>query len=273
MGPSSRSIYADLRGYSMDEPAEPAVVLARFLRDLGVRPDRLRDTVDDMASVYRSVLAGRRVLVLLDNARNADQVQPLLPGAPGCLVLITARDRLDSLAVREGVQRLPVPVMTPEEADNMLRRNLGAGRIADDPAAAELLAARCAYLPLALRIAVSHLDPTMSLSGYAAPLTTGDGLMAFEIDGDAYATLRTTFDLSYRTLTPAARRLFRFVGLGDERGCGVAGAAAVIDRPENETRRLLDELCRAPAGAEPGRPLPHARPAAALRCPAQHRGG
>lgn len=240
-------LHADLCGYLTDGPVEPKVVLARFLRDLGVRDDRSPDTVEEMSSVYRSVLAGRRVLVLLDNARNSDQVRPLLPGSPGCLTLITSRDRLDSLAVREGVQRLPVPVMTPEEADSMLRRNLGAGRVADDPRAAELLAERCAFLPLALRIAVSHLayDPTMSLAGYAAQLTTGDGLMTFEIDGDAQATLRTTFDLSYRTLTPTAQRLFRYLGIGRDYGCRMSEAAAIIDRPENETRRLLDELCRA----------------------------
>ncbi len=241
-------LFADLRGYSTGAAAKPTVVLARFLRDLGMRPDRVPDSLEDMSSVYRSVLAGRRVLILLDNARNADQVRPLLPGAPGCLALITSRDRLDSLAVREGVHRMPIPVMTTDEATAMLQRNLGAGRVAEEPGAAELLAARCAYLPLALQIAVSHLayDPTMSLAGYADQLTTGDDLTAFEIDGDAHATLSTTFDLSYRTLSPGAQQLFRRLGrLEAGRGHDIADLAGVLRRSEVETRRLADQLCRA----------------------------
>jgi DNA-binding SARP family transcriptional activator len=161
-------LYTNLRGYSDAAPLAPIQVLARFLRALGVPADHVPADLDEAASLYRTRLAGKRLLILLDNARSPDQVRPLLPGVAGCLVVITSRDRLSGLVARDGARRISLDVLSPEETRDLLARLLGAERTAAEPDACAELGRLCAHLPLALRIAAAHLldRPGQSIESY-----------------------------------------------------------------------------------------------------------
>jgi DNA-binding SARP family transcriptional activator len=187
-------LYLDLRGYATGAPVPPDTALAAFLRSLGMPPRDIPVDVVEAARRYRSVTATRRMLIVLDNAASAEQVRPLVPGSPGCLVLVTSRDRLDGLVARDGARRVALDRLTPAEATDLLGRLLGAGRIAAEPAATDELARTCAYLPLALRLAAAALlaRPGRAVAEYAAELTVGD--------------------LSDQTSPPAARDLLRQLG-------------------------------------------------------------
>ena len=150
-------LYVNLRGFDpAGAPMVPAEAVRGFLDALGVPPERLPSSLDAQAALYRSLLAGKRMLVLLDNARDAEQVRPLLPGAPGCLALVTSRDQLTSLVAADGAQPLPLDVLPPAEARALLARRLGGARAAAEPAAADQLISACAGLPLALAIAAAR---------------------------------------------------------------------------------------------------------------------
>jgi transcriptional regulator with XRE-family HTH domain len=145
-------LYVNLRGYDPDEPLPAADVLAGFLRDLGVPGPDIPAGCDERAARFRSLLAGRRMLVVLDNAAQAEQVRLFLPGSPGCVTVVTSRDALAGLVARDGAVRLDLDLLPPAGAVELLRALIGA-RVDADPAAADALAARCARLPLALRVA------------------------------------------------------------------------------------------------------------------------
>jgi DNA-binding SARP family transcriptional activator/Tfp pilus assembly protein PilF len=222
-------LYVNLRGYSAGPPLRPIDALAGLLPDLGLPADQIPSDVERAAAAYRSLLAGRRVLVLLDNARRADQVRPLLPGGPGCLALVTSRDRLPGLVARNGAVQLGLEVLTPDEAQALLTDLLGAERVDAEPAAAAELAGLCGRLPLALRIAAAHLTtrPRTGVGAYVRTLAGGDRLTALEIDGDPDACVRTAFDRSYRGLPDPARRLFRLLGLAPGPDITAPAAAAL----------------------------------------------
>jgi tetratricopeptide (TPR) repeat protein len=240
-------LHLDLRGYARTPPLRPAEALARFLHDLGVPAEQVPHDVDEAAALYRSLLAGKRLLVVLDNARDPDQVRPLLPGAPGCLVLITSRNQLTGLVAREGAHRLTLDVLSPDEARTLLARVLGADRVRAEPEAADELARLCGHLPLALRIAAADLlsRPHDTVDGYAARLRRGNRLAALQIDGDEQAAVRAAFDLSYAALPPDARRLFRLLGQLPGPDATVDAAAALAGATPQATARLLDQLTAA----------------------------
>ena len=149
-------LYADLRGYDAhQEPLPPGAALDGFLRALGVPGEQIPGGLDERAALFRSVLHGRQVLIVLDNARTPEQVRPLLPGASSCLVLVSSRDRLDDLVAREGARLYALGVLSPGEAGDLLSRMAGDRRI--DPATADRIAALCDRLPLAVRIAAARL--------------------------------------------------------------------------------------------------------------------
>ncbi|WP_186762774.1 ATP-binding protein [Lentzea tibetensis] len=214
-------LYVNLRGFDPhDRPLRPGDVLTQFLRALGIKPERVPISVDEQSALYRTLLSGRRMLVLLDNAVDADQVRPLLPGNESCLVLITSRNRLAEL------DALPLflDVLDPDEAVELLRELLGDDLVDAEPAAAAELAALCGYLPLALRIAAANTAPSptpslrpaptgMSISNVVADLREENRLAALAIADDEQVAVRAAFDLSYKALTPAQRRLFRRLGL------------------------------------------------------------
>ncbi len=240
-------LYLNLRGYSAGAPVEPVEALAVFLRALGVPAEQVPVDVDEAAGLYRTLLAGRRMLVLLDNACSADQVRPLLPGAPGCLAVITSRDRLSGLLARHGARRLSLDVLSQPESHALLTRILGPDRMAAEPDAATALARACAHLPLALRITAANLvdDPYRSIADEVSELTHGSPLTALEIAGDEDAAVRAAFDLSYARLTEDAQRLFRLLGLVPGPDLTAPAAARLTDAPAASVGRLLGRLAGA----------------------------
>ncbi|MGW7384547.1 BTAD domain-containing putative transcriptional regulator [Streptomyces sp. NPDC054794] len=239
----------NLRGFDpTGSVVRPESAIRIFLDALGVPPMRIPAGLDAQAALYRSMLAERRVLVLLDNARDADQVRPLLPGSPGCLVIITSRNQLTGLVVGEGAHPLTLDQPTPAEAHDLLARRLGSARLVAEPQAADEIIRQCARLPLALAIVAAHAaaHPRFPLSAIAEELAYSHGsLDAFAGGDDITIDLRTVFSWSYKALSAPAARLFRLLGLHpgpDISAPAVAGLAGLTLR---ETRGLLVELTRA----------------------------
>ncbi|MED7954017.1 AfsR/SARP family transcriptional regulator [Streptomyces sp. BE20] len=250
-------LHVNLRGFAFGPPLAPGEALARFLRALGTDRERIPGTVDESAALYRSLLADRRVLVLLDNARNAEQVRPLLPGSAGSLALVTGRDGLAGLTACDGARRLVLDVLPQPDAVELLARITGADRTRAEPRAAAELAAACGHLPLALGIAAGRLAerPHRTLVEHAAELRDAeDRFTALQIDGDATSAVRVAFDLSYRALQPAAQRLFRLLGLAPGNCVSTAAAAALSGAATAATRPVLEHLAAAhllnPAGPD-----------------------
>jgi tetratricopeptide (TPR) repeat protein len=229
-------LYVNLRGYSPTPALATSAVLARFLRALGVRVDHIPLDEAELVAAYRSLLRGRRVLVILDNAASTDQVLPLLlPDEPGSSVLITSRGELRV----EGAAVARLSVLDERDARELLARTLKTGT--DDRVVAEL-ARLCGYLPLALRIALGNLVGVGDVEGYVAELREGDRLSALAVDNDDSAAVRRAFDLSYATLRPAAAELFRLLGLVPGPDVSAHGAAALLGA---DAGVLLDELTTA----------------------------
>lgn len=244
---SDGQLYLNLRGYASTPPVRPIEALAVFLRALGVPAERAPVDLDEAASMYRSLLAERRMLVVLDNAASPEQVRPLLPGSPGCMVLVTSRDRLAGLVARDGAQVLTLDVLAPDEAYTLLGRTIGADRVAAEPDATRALARLCAYLPLALRIAAAAVTgrPTRRIASYVKELEEGDRISALSITGDEQSAVQAAFDLSYQTLAPADRLVFRRLGLPPGPDVTVDAVAALSGRTPREAAATLDRLVNA----------------------------
>ncbi|WP_246154482.1 AfsR/SARP family transcriptional regulator [Saccharopolyspora hirsuta] len=232
-------LFADLRGFDGGAPVEPRRVLSAFLRALGVPETRIPDNTDERAALYRSVLAGRRVLVVLDNARSAAQVRPLLPGA-GCSVLVTSRSRLDGLSATAGAVQIPVPPLSREAAVDVLRLVLGDARVDAEPEAAVELAELCDRLPLALRIAAAR--PAHRTIRSLVTAAAGRHRLAALSLPDSGEGIRAALAGSYCWLDPASARLFRLLGEhpGDSVDC--FAAAALAGTPAHETFSRLERL-------------------------------
>jgi DNA-binding SARP family transcriptional activator len=206
-------LYIDLRGYDPEQPVSPSAALARFLRSLGLPGEQMPADADERAARYRSLLDGRRVLVLLDNAASVDQVRPLLPGAAGSAVVVTSRDNLPGLVVRHGARRLDLDVLHRDDALALLRRLAGDG-VDGDAAAAEELAAHCARLPLALRIAAElvHRRASATLASLVGELADHRGRLGLLSTGDPHSDIGVVFSWSYRDLPDRVARTFRLLG-------------------------------------------------------------
>ncbi|MFK3985598.1 tetratricopeptide repeat protein [Micromonospora sp. NPDC050397] len=274
-------LYVNLRGFDpRGQALTPAKALRGFLDALGVPAERIPADLDAQAALYRSLLADQRVLIVLDNARDAEQVRPLLPGTPTALVVVTSRDQLTSLVSADGAHPLGLGLLTDDEARELLARRFGADRVAAEPDAVEAIVAACARLPLALTIAAARaLQSGFPLATLATELgTAGERLGALDA-GDAVSEVRAVFSWSYAALTPAAARLFRLLGLHPGPDVTVAAVASVAAETTVEARRSLAELARANLFVEhqPGRFTCHdlLRAYAAERChrtePEQHR--
>ena len=251
-------LYADLRGFGPSgDPDPPARVLRGFLGALRVAPQAIPADVDAQAGLYRSVLAGKRVLVVLDNARDAAQVRPLLPGSAGCLVLVTSRSQLAGLAAVEGAWLLPLGLLTEQEARELLAGRLGAGRVEAEPEAVTELIRLCARLPLALAITAARAAarPDHPLAALAAELRAAGGPLDALDAGEPTASVRAVFSWSYRQLSPAAARLFRLLGIHPGPDISAPAAASLAGAESAQARYLLAELGRAHMIAEyaPGR--------------------
>ena len=247
-------LYVNLRGFDPGGASrDPAEALRGFLDALEVPPARIPAGVDAQAALYRSLLADRRMLVVLDNARDADQVRPLLPGAPGCVVLVTSRNRLTSLAAVEGAHMFAIDVLSPAEARSMLADRLGGPRTATDPAAVAEITARCAGLPLALAVvsARAAAQPSLPLAVLAGELRDGDSRLDALDAGDHATRVRAVFSWSYRALSPGAARLFRLLGLHPGPDVSAAAATSLAGELPSRTRLSLAELTGAHLLAEP----------------------
>ncbi|MFI2760089.1 AfsR/SARP family transcriptional regulator [Streptomyces echinatus] len=231
-------LYVDLQGAG-PRPAEPETVLGSFLRALGTADTAIPDSLEERAALYRSVLDGRRVLVLLDNAKDAAQVRPLLPGTEGCAALVTSRVRMLDLA---GAHLVDLDVMSPEEALALFTRIVGEERVAAEREAALDVVAACGFLPLAIRIAASRLAArrTWTVSVLAAKLADERRRLDELQAGDL--AVKATFELGYGQLEPSQARAFRLLGLADGPDMSLAAAAAVLDLPPEETEDLLESL-------------------------------
>ncbi|CAL9307487.1 AfsR/SARP family transcriptional regulator [Streptomyces sp. SudanB182_2057] len=231
-------LYVDLQGAG-PRPAEPETVLGSFLRALGTADSAIPDSLEERSALYRSVLDGRRVLVLLDNAKDAAQVRPLLPGTEGCAALVTSRVRMLDLA---GAQLVDLDVMSPEEALCLFTKIVGEERVAAEREAALDVVAACGFLPLAIRIAASRLASrrTWTVSVLAAKLADERRRLDELQAGDL--AVKATFELGYGQLEPAQARAFRLLGLADGPDISLAAAAAVLDLPPEDTEELLESL-------------------------------
>lgn len=236
-------LFADLAGFSTDPPAAPLRVLGDFLSALGVSGRQVPVGLAEAGALYRSLLADKRMLVVLDNAADADQVRPLLPGGPDCRVVVTSRRGLGGLVARDGARRVALDVLTPGDAVDLLSRIVGT----DEPDACDDLARLCAYLPLAIRIAAANVDacPGRRVLDQVARLRDTDRLDSLAIDADDQAAVRAAFDLSYGALTPATRRMFRLLGVVAGPHIGVPAAAALADVEPAEAARILERLAGA----------------------------
>jgi DNA-binding SARP family transcriptional activator/tetratricopeptide (TPR) repeat protein/DNA-binding XRE family transcriptional regulator len=241
-------LYANLQGFGPLDPLDPSVILDEFLRALAVPATDLPPGLDAKAALLRSVLAGRRVLLVLDNARDADQVRPLLPGGAPVVVLITSRSRLEGLGIRENARSITVEPFTEPEATALLTRLAGADRAAAEPVVIARIAGCCAGLPLALRIAGRRAagHHGLPLAGLTGDLDdAGARLDELVTPGDEASSVRSVFSWSYRALPPAQRRLFRLLALHPGPDVGVAAAAALTALDQRQARLQLAALAAA----------------------------
>ncbi|MFI6766696.1 BTAD domain-containing putative transcriptional regulator [Streptomyces sp. NPDC050355] len=239
-------LFADLRGFERP-PMRAGTVLSSFLLSLGVPEARIPESVAERAALYRSLLAGRRMLVLLDNAGTAEQTRPLLPSTPGCLAVVTSRRRLSGLVVRDGAVLVTVGALAPGDAMQLLGNALGRQRIEADPAAARALVEWCERLPLALRIAAARLmaHPEWPLECWTKKLADERRRLQELSADDADLAVEANLYLSYRALSSGAARLFRVLGLHPGPGVELPAAAALAGQDLERTRRHLAELCDA----------------------------
>jgi tetratricopeptide (TPR) repeat protein len=241
-------LYVNLRGFDpAGSPVAPAEAIRGFLDAFAVPPERIPAHLEAQAALYRSLIADRRMLVVLDNARDPDQLRPLLPGSEGCLVLITSRNQLAGLIAREGARLLTLDVLTGAEARELLARRLGRRRAAAEPAALNELIRLCARLPLALSIVAARAtaQPRFPLAVLAAELRDArhrlDALKAGELAADAQAV----FSWSYDQLAPSTARVFRLLGLHVGPDISLLAAASLAGLPPDRARAELTLLAEA----------------------------
>ncbi|MGW3996001.1 ATP-binding protein [Amycolatopsis sp. NPDC004772] len=238
------TLYFNLSGYGPGDPAAPEEVLDGFLRALGLPGEAIPAGVEARAGLFRSLLAGRRMLLVLDNANSADQVRPLLPGSPGSVVVVTSRDSLNGLVVADGACRLTLDLLTYEESCALIAAVAGRKLADAEPGAVTDLVGLCARLPLALRIAASRIASAQATVGeVVADLADEHSrLDVLSRTGDERTAVRAVFDWSYRRLAPDQARMFRRLGLHAGPEVGVPAAAALCGCEPPQARRLLEEL-------------------------------
>jgi DNA-binding SARP family transcriptional activator len=251
-------LYVNLRGFGPGgQPVEPGEAISGFLDGFGEAS--IPAGVPAQAALYRSLLAGKRVLVVLDNARDAEQVRPLLPGTPGCLVIVTSRDDLAGLVAADGAYPVSLDLLSTAEASDLLVHRLGEARVAGELEAVGEIIDRCARLPLALAIAAARAAarPRFPLAAIAAELRdatsapdtlgTGDPFRTLDpfVGTDLATNVRAVFSWSCQALAEDAARLFRLVGLHPGPDISVHAAASLAGLPVGRAHQLLAELAHA----------------------------
>jgi transcriptional regulator with XRE-family HTH domain/tetratricopeptide (TPR) repeat protein len=246
-------LHANLRGFHPSgSPATAEAAVRGFLDALGVPPERIPTSPEAQAGLYRGLLADRKMLIVLDNVRDEEQVRPLLPASPGSLVLVTSRSQLDGLAARDGARLLTVDVLSHGEAVRLLTARLGIYRVAAEPAAVDRIASLCACLPLALAVAAARAAarPGFPLAALADELADVAGRLDALDAGDPTTSVRAVFSWSYRQLGAEWARMFRLLSLHPGPDISVPAAASLAGRTQPRARRQLRELARAHLIAE-----------------------
>jgi tetratricopeptide (TPR) repeat protein/transcriptional regulator with XRE-family HTH domain len=240
-------LYVNLRGFDPGgQLLDPSAAIRGFLDSLGVSPQRIPANLDAQAAMYRSLIAGRHMLVVADNARDEQQVRPLLPGTPATAVVVTSRSQLTGLVAVDGARPINLGQLSAMEARELLRRRLGDSRADADPQAVGKIITACAGLPLALAIAASRAQQSnFPLAMLAAELDAADRRLDMLDAGEPASQVRAVISWSYTTLTPPAARLFRLLGLHPGPDIHTAAAASLASLAPSAARRLLTELTRA----------------------------
>jgi tetratricopeptide (TPR) repeat protein/transcriptional regulator with XRE-family HTH domain len=248
-------LYVNLRGFDPGgQPLDASAALRGFLEGLGVQPASVPADPDAQAALYRTMVTGRSLLIVLDNAREEEQVRRLIPGSPGCLVVVTSRNELPGL-LAQGAQVLTLAPFTGDDALRFLARRLGAGRVEREPQAVADLVRLCAGLPLAMSVAAAHAaaHPGFPLSALAGELRRR---VLDQLDtGDQETSARAVFSWSYQHLSEQAKRLFRLLGVHPGPDTGAVAAASLSAVPVARAHTALRELSRAHLAEEhrPGR--------------------
>ncbi|WP_194924220.1 ATP-binding protein [Catenulispora pinisilvae] len=238
-------LYANLNGYAPGAVTDPARILRRFLRALGVDPAAVPADAEECAELYRSQMATRRTLVVLDNAADSDQVRPLLPGSGACPVLVTSRSSLRSLVVREGAWRVTVPRLPMEHSTALLEQVIGAFRPAGTPGQLNRMAKLCARLPLALQIAAERIARSLNqdIDDVVAELATESRLWELlSSDDDEGQAAHSVFAWSYRGMEPQSARVFRLLGSHPGADFSATAAAALCGIEVSAAKRQLAVL-------------------------------
>ncbi|GAB3186930.1 NB-ARC domain-containing protein [Micromonospora palomenae] len=246
-------LYIDLLGFTAGQPAvEPAYAIRRLLDALGVPPGRIPADTGAQRDLYRMTLAGRRLLVLLDNARDVAQLRPLLPGSPTTMVIVTSRDQLTGLVAANGAHPVGLGAFSDEESHEFLRRRLNDGRADAQPQAIAHIAQRCARLPLALALVAARAvqQPSFPLSAFASQLADDRRRLDLLAADDADTNLRAVLADSYAGLDTASARLFCLLGAWPAPEITVAAAASLAGLPPDRVGSLLARLVRAHLVAE-----------------------
>jgi tetratricopeptide (TPR) repeat protein len=250
-------LYMDMRGYDPDQPIQPTDALAASLRTLGLSGNDIPEEMAERAARYRTLLAKRRMLVVLDNVYGVEQVRPLLPGTGTCFVVVTSRDSLAGLVVRHGARRIDLDLLSSSEALALLRTLVGE-RVDAEPEAAAAMVERCARLPLALRIAAELIAsrPTVPLHQLVVELADERGrLDRLEVAADERTAVRAVFSWSYQRLPAPVARAFRMFGLFPGIDIDLYAMAAMLGVDLGEAGLVVDVLVRAHLAQEsrPGR--------------------
>ncbi|MBM2619339.1 tetratricopeptide repeat protein [Actinoplanes sp. LDG1-06] len=250
-------LYVNLRGFDPSgRPMDPADAVRGFLDALGVPAGRLPASLDAQAGLYRSLLSGKRILVVLDNARDAEQVRPLLPATAGAQVVVTSRNQLTGLVATLGAHPVTLEVLSRQEARDLLSRRLGTARTRREPHAVNSIIASCASLPIALAITAARArQNSFPLTALADELAETDDRLDALDTGDPAVHVRAVFSWSYAALSAEAQRLFRLLSLHPGPDMATAAAAALAGHRPARARRLLGELTHASLLVEhsPGR--------------------
>jgi tetratricopeptide (TPR) repeat protein/DNA-binding XRE family transcriptional regulator len=255
-------LYVNLRGFDPGgTPATPAEVIRGFMDALGIAPGRVPASPEAQMGLYRSLLSERQMLIVLDNARDEQQVRPLLPASPGTLVLVTSRNQLAGLAATGGARLLSLDVLAQDEATRLLSTRIGQAGAADEPGALAEIAILCGRLPLALAVAAARaaIQPGLPLATLVADLRETPARLDALDSGEPAASVRAVFSWSYQQLSPNAARMFRLLGLHPGPDITAPAAASLAAIPLSQARQHLAGLASVHLMAEhlPGRYVLH----------------
>lgn len=238
-------LYANLAGYDMAaQPKDPIDIVHGFLEAMQVPAERIPRSQDALTGMYRSLLNDRRMLVVLDNARDANQVRPLLPGGAGCFVIVTSRSQLTGLVATECAHALTLDRLTSSEARQLLARRLGRDWVSADPVSTDEIITQCGHLPLALAVVAARATSHRACAArdLAAALREAGGALDLLSGPDPATDLRAVISWSYRALSDEAAQMFRLLGLWPVPDFSVAAIASLVGVPMREARRVLAEL-------------------------------